>query len=802
MYIRKNASINVTIFDVSTADVMEKKTIFDQVVKLHTDSIASLSKKDMVTRFVVPAIFGQGNTRVGNSSSDYAKRCLFNDILGHNKISNRQYFGDTRIINSISEDRKEQKSRRKVRQEAITGIDNAKVIVSENKTLKLINKYHDKLIKASNKDLSSDASDFRAEDALKRYFTISMEMTETVKPKFDPNTSILRTVDKILFIDTTYSISEMRLAFEHKARLFSVSNNSSVERALFDFRNPHTNEYIKELYQKYGIKETGLWKKDIEESFYNLEDGLNHLFPYESLFSEDEKKVESAYNIFIPVTYVLFLENSSHLFIPAQEIISERHTIRNPRFFIVEGAVPKFTGYPEFMQYQPNKTDKHYNMKSQSRVYTDLGEDMYSLKTTLINIPSSFSTRLLKSKLKTVEVAKPDTDNFYFFTEEQAAKITEKSNRVADNLFYIKFDGRLNLSYYTYALQIKLINKFASEGYYTGIGMDDFIRHGKLIESPFNFTLPELYNELVQKQEYLSTKFNSTGQTILSQDMFDYEKAELLFLYILRKVGIELVSLRRNKWNDPDMGTFLTCLKQNDYLFTRDNLNKLYLSDYSFSSMSNLNKAYFLELVFTMVKTMEKEEIFTKVEGFIEECKTTSVKEIKLYDSRNKLTETLTTLIKNNHPRDVRDKFARHLMQNKKLFSTPKYKLYHLLYRNDSLQLIPLLVCNTLINDYIERLINVSMVYCTYIKIFYDNTNCKVISDDGKATVFLTDVSTQLRVQQGYENFYSSRGYEMILIKRLLEKNSAKTEGKIETFEEFTDLLISEFSREYFSTRK
>lgn len=805
MYIRKNTKLEVSIFDISMMDTMEKKEVYDQVALMHKDSITSLTNPKMQTRLVIPAIFNQGNTRLGGSSGA-AKHCLFNDILGLNKYANRDCFGKSRIISPLDKIYVA-KRKRKVKLEQVVSDDDTRVFVPETKTLKLVDKYHKKEIKASNKIMSNDDNDgpgmYKA--GLLRMVMVDFGIKETEKPKFDPKTSILRTVSHVLFIDATYSVSEMIIAFEQMDALFRVSYGNLGYNPYFDiFENYNSaSTRAKALYGKYEVKGPNVWKRDTEGRDNRLNDGNFVTFGYGSLFNEDEMTAKTACNTFIPVTFAIFLENASHLFQPTDSIIREEHTLRNPRFFISTCAVSGLMGYPDFYNKDEFEgRDRPIDLKTQSRKFTNLSMDDYSLKTTLTIIPRDFSTRLIKSKFKAINQFGVDKSCFHFFTDEDMERLTEKGKNYADNFFCVKFDDRIDLSYYTFVINTYLANKFAGAFYGDYTRVEDFIAFGRMVESPFKETLATSYDELIGRQASLATKFNTSSHTIISQEMFDYEKANLLYLYIIRKSGLSLYTLRRTQWSDDHSTKFMGPLKKNGYIFTREILNTYQSSDTSWLRIGSDRKAYLMEAMFRMVRTLPREQLFAEIDRLIAESKEKMDVMIKNFTSRQTLAKELTTIIKQNPPREVRDKFDREFHKQRKTIFKLNHNMYRLLHDSESLQLIPLLLSDTLLFNYIESLASLFRVYCTYLKIFADHTTeGRAIDENGLSVRFLTDSEILKKMQYEYSQYYSNRGTDVTLINRLLSDN-AKAKVRIEVLEEFTSLLLSEYTKEYLGSTK
>lgn len=785
-------------------DTMEKKELYDQVAVMHNDSIISLTNPKMQTRLVIPAIFNQGNTRLGGSSGA-AKHCLFNDILGLNKYASRDCFGKSRIINPLDKIYAVKK-KRKVKQEQVVSDDDTRVFVPETKTLKLIDKYHKKELKASNKIMASDDNDgpgmYKA--GLLRMVMVDFGMKED-KPKFDPKTSILRTVSHVLFIDATYSVSEMVIAFEQMDALFRVSYGNLGYNPYFDIFENYTSgsSRAKSLYGKYEVKGLTVWKRDTESRDNRLNDGSFLSLGYGSLFNEDEMTAKTACNTFIPVTFAIFLENASHLFQPTDSIIREEHTLRNPRFFVSTCAVSGTLGYPDFyVKDEFEGRTRPVDLKTQSKKFTNISMDEYSLKTTLTIIPRDFSTRLIKSKLKSVNQFGVDKSCFHFFSDEDMERLTEKGKNYADNFFCVKFDDRIDLSYYTFVINAWLANKFAGDYYGDYTRVEDFISFGRMVEIPFKETLATSYDELLGRQASLAFKFNTPTHTLISQEMFDYEKANLLYLYLIRKSGLPLYTLRRQQWSDDHATKFSGPLKKNGYIFTREILNSYQSSDISMLRIGSDRKAYLIEAMFRMVRTLPREQLFAEMDRLISESKVKMDAIIKNFISRQTLSKELTTIIKQNPPRDVRDRFDREFLKQRKALHKPNHNMYRLLHDSESLQLIPLLLSDTLLFNYIDNLGSLLRIYCTYLKMFADHTTeGRAIDENGLSVRFLTDSEILKKMRYEYSQYYSNRGNETALLNRLLSDN-AKAKVKIEVLEEFTTLLLSEYTKEYLGSTK
>jgi hypothetical protein len=812
MYIRKHTKLDVSIFDVSTMDITTKKEVYDQVAQMYTDSLFSLKDAKMQTRLVVPAIFNQGNTRVG-SSSGHVRHCLFDDILGQRIEPNRDCFGETRIINNLHKVYTFKKDK-KIKPEQITADDSANAFVPEGMTLKLINKHHQKELKSSNKILQGEyrpglgimkSTTGISYVILNDSWSSSDSCTKTPeKSKFDPKTSILRTISHVLFVDTVYSVSEMVIAFEQLETLFRVSYNAVGYRSYFEIFNNGFNatQLINSLYTKYEVKGTNVWKRDTENRHNHLDDGNFMRLAYNSLLNEDETLIKSTHDVFIPVTFVLFLENASHLFQPSQSIIKEDHTIRNPRFFTSVVSMSGSVGQPDFVHKEDYKNIKgQTRVKPQSKKFTNISTDMYSLKTTLTIIPQDFSLRLIKSKLKSVNQFNVNKDCFYFFTDEDMERLTEKGKNQADYFFNVRFDDRIDLSYYTFAMNTFLTNRFASNYYSDYIELQDFIGFGKVIEGPKEQKLITIYDDLLGRQSSIAYKFNSKDQVLVTKEMFDYEKASLLLLYIIKQSNLNLYKIRREDWNSTSAVVIALPLHKNNYLFSQEIINRFYNNEVSFLRTGNERKAYLMEALFRLVNTLPKDQLLVKVEEIITDCKSNIDRVFKNYTSRQTLSKELSRIIVENNPQEVRDKFDRMFNKQRTALFKVNYRMYELLNHSESLQLIPMLLGNILMYSYLEQLAGLFRMYCSYIREYYSVSTFKVIDMKGLSTQFLTDVETHKRVQQEYRGYYSIKG-ETKLIDRLLDENARKTTGKIEVLEEFTDLLISEFNKEYFSTTK
>jgi len=824
MFIRKDNRIDVTIFDVSNSSILSKKEMYDQAIQMHEESLKSATDIKTTTRIVMPTIFSYYNTEYIHSTS-CSRKALFNDILGRGLDVGEKEWGDTRIVNKrISTDRKPQKRR--------AGMFNTQVkendaLINDTKAYDLMHKYNKNTLKRSGLNVTSSANIDKA--SARGYDYYLYDDSTPKRNTFKEEDSELHHVDRVLIIDTVYTISELPLLIDQMYDLSRMCDNSLNRMDYLNIYRDLTRRLTqrtlnRELLGKYGIKDSRTWNRlNKTNTGIGSEYGTYYKKVFDSVHEENEATETLTSNVFIPVTYIFFLQKSNGLFMTNDSIIKESHVIKNPQFFVDKTPISETLGFPSYKSESFIHNDKGkltFKVQTHTSILPELTTSNFDLKTTLTSIPSSLAERLLKSKLKAVNNYATETkqyehymydipksilesdlmSSFHFFNKDQVNQITFEQRYHNHFFYYKRVDGRIDLSYYTKNINAYLINRFASTFYGSNINIDDIIISGEIMFKS-GVSLEEQYSKLENRQKILAEKFNDSKETILTENMFLYEKTNLLFMYLLKKTNHYICMDPKNRTGDSSFNRFKILICNNNYIFKKESIDAALTSDIKWLEINSVHKAHLYEYLFVYVKNHSKEEILKKIQdvltGFITTIENDAIKAV----STDKLVDIFIELVSKRGPvHNIFADFYNRFYKLVRVHTSVNATLLDIVSRGQSEDYILKIVHDVSMTTYLDNIMRIFSCLSLLIRLFVESNSTYVIDEKGKSYDFLLNSPAFARAHQNFYMYYGGREYQFEFIKNSIVTNSTST--KIDSLEIFTKLLINNFSKEYFGTLK
>ena len=807
MFTRTNVGLQVTVFDSAGISTLEKKVLWDKITEMHTDSLTSFSDEKMVTRFVLPVILNESNI-YPNGCCNTIQRCIFNDILGIQRDPNGDSYTKTQIINKQTFSSKRFK---RIKGERSNDIVKEQYNITETKTRTLIERHHKKLLLKSGKSIeqyNNDPNECKQPDP----FHDALLREAKKDDAFDVNKTVLNKVDKIMFVDTVYTVSELNIVMDQWSALHRFTNLTRVDNGYnsYSIRDTNVVTNLKKVYGKYKVKASSAWQR-IEQNESSFDSGYSNRLSLESLLKESEKEEELTNNIFIPVTFVFFIAGGKTMFNSTNQIVIEEHQNNIPQFFIAKTIVASPLGYP----HKTTEYSAQQEMKEQSSIVPD--EEMYSLNVTLVSIPANISNRLLKSKIKAVQNIETTTQpygdyeydipksilelglmsSFHFFTVEQEERIKTNDSTQAFKYYCTRFDGNVDLSYYTHNIHNWLVNKFASDTYYDVLGLNEIAYHPKTL-FVIKDKLSVLYEEIEKRQAKLSYIFNDT-KTLLSKEMFLYEKALFLTLYSLNKIGMSMISSRNETSKNHINGVFIPEIEalfvRNNYMVTYDILSRLGRYDVEMCSTGMVRRAYLLENMYFLVQNNTTEDIIKVVENSILESNQAHEQQVHSFVQEMNLHEKITKYLQHTE-RDIRN-----LMNElERVFRSYKRnpKIFEILTKQNSNEIFPIILTIIKTDSFRKKFKQFIRMYGLTLYYTYVSFNKLILDKDSINASFLIDSADQEKIIQMISNYNDVNDSNFKFISKHLVDNAAATKNT--DFKLFTKQLIEDFCKNYISS--
>jgi hypothetical protein len=793
MFIRINTKLETTIFNLSLSTVKEKLELFNTLVKKTKTDLLTIEKNKSPLFLSSVSIFLNSDLDLYNTSA-IGRQLLFNDIIGIRNYggNNTESFYKSNIFDT----RNVGSSSYKLRNPPV--LTKPTITVEEVKTGQLLKKYN-------KRDLNN----------LKQKVTVpETNKVREVGYDHDKETKylvpVLEEVDHLMIIEGTTTLSELGDILNIMAQL----GRNSVNRIyglydMYDYLDP--GDTLLKILLKYGVT-AGNASSQIE--FYQRRDRINRSSPTEvvnaSVFFENVdhlKLVSDELNIFIPFKLFLFLPNATKLFKDVNTLKVDNSIIDIPSAFS-----PQRTSFS--IGHQNRKADKQ---QTTGNLLPTLTTNNFKLKNTITYIPSNLSSRLLKSKLKLLEdkrmvlgeygeviynIPKSILDggyleDFYFFTKEQTTAINKAKEGSSKYSFNVTIEGMVNLSYYTNGIYNYLLNRFTNDFYNHSLLLTDFVYCPKLLYKEIP-NLGILIKELETKQTSLSTTFNNTQQTLLTHEMFLYEKATLLALYLLKKTGWEDSFLRDKHFRNYGKNV-LDTIKDNNYNFTQDLLRN---GDgyYDLTLVSSVRKAYLFETVYIACNEKSNEELLLWVEQVIAD--TTILVHRKTDNYRRQFNISVSMLKHLIHTagdaQGLQYEVDKQLRIFNDTFFSTESKIYFILSQEKSEKLLPLLLVDIGILNYAEILRREIL----FLPVLLYNCGEPLSVVEGKVTTsFLSDSKQQMSVLDNHFG-HNNRGKYLakypVLFKTLTEScNIENTDLGV-----FINMLLTNFDTYYLSSIK
>lgn len=806
MFIRKNLKFDVTIFDASLLDEKEKGVIAKDILKYAETNASVFSSKEELDKNKYPRLILPIYTiDDGLVRTDHI--ALYHDILGIQRLSIGNSFGNSRIINkNFKPILESNKSRSKDNKNKVTTPDSNTLSLLKDHNPKIVNKF----FKGSNTN-QTDGYSYKLDPPIdeEREFAIQEIQSDggllsmirkgvTIKEPFTLNSTTLldnksyniTKYDTLIFVDTICSISELhKFLIIYKNLLYNgnkiTTNTNRIIKLLLNIQKKY-NTYDSELFQTVNpnsyIYNNGLFSEKTVVS--------NLLFPFTK---QDEKLLSDVSNIFIPISFIwLYKKGKSELFEKNTSIITEEHTLYDPLVFT----------YNSYCGFYFSEEKTTYNT---THDLTKSTGDLYTLKTKLTYIPSLFCSRLIKSKLKYVLsdvkekvklgnneyfVSKSivETDllsSFHFINDEEKEKAIKNSTL---KHYYICCDDRVELSYYANHVFKHVANGFSKRLYKDEISIIDLYTNLDLIKNYVNTEFIKDYKKLIKNQEETNILFNTDNLTFISKEMFYYEQSIYIYSYLLNQLGYF--------YNKPDSIPFnrnIHFLKPQSLMNWMDNINKYQRYFYVDS------KVLIFKGLYNLISTEDNSilpniaDILSKVISEVKiECSTLA--KVFTFEGKTNGLPTLNDLIQNKLAKMIKIyKYNQKLMSilSSLLTSDPKEVIIKVLIREK---------CRNFI-VHLEALLRIliDMLYYTNIRINLNDLSdtdimTKLLDVKSEEYVKFTNVKDELR----YYNYQAD-----VLLNKL--KNiitivfNKKQEEQPKTLGKFIDVIIELYTKDYIS---
>jgi len=611
MFIRKNTTINTTIFDLELLSKEEKTNLFETIHKNYDKDLNSTKKETIPTFLSSIGVISNLSSTIYNYDYFYST-LFFTDII------------DLEQTSDIFEKRNIKKSNFVVGPQK----NEEDIIVTEEKTSELLNKYHSLEINALTKKVSVESTN-------NPKYCIKKSRTRNNLC----NNAELEDAGYLLILEGMCSLYEIGDVINTLSYLITTSQNNIG--LTVNLHNLIPSTVLDDILKKYSCFDTNF--RDQMFSYLSCDKSNNvqaQRFENSSLLFEntDQKPFEDdTLNIFIPYTLYIYLPKFTNWFKDITKITTECKVNDHAKILVTNRTDPSI-GYPKQINKSQVKS-KYLKQQTLESILPNITTNNYKLINNITFIPANFSSRILKSKLKNTtnksivlkeygnklyNIPKSVLDggymsDLYFFTDNQIIEINKAKISTFHHNFAVSKDGLVNLSYYTNNIHSKLLNRFASEHYRNDLTRGDFICNLNLL-CENSSDLKTLLADLKEKQNYLKETFNSREYIILTNEMFAYEKAVLLMLYLIKYTVSNTFGLKKDRGAE----------KRKDY-FNIVIANNYKISDSTFNSFQNLfstfvkitrtEKAYLLEALFIICFTKTDEEIIDLTLQIIKEQK-------------------------------------------------------------------------------------------------------------------------------------------------------------------------------------
>lgn len=787
MFVRKDTKIEVTIFDTSVMNKENKQEVWDSITKARKEclnEIRNASFKNM-PNLIFPAFFDSSSMH--SEKYDMLGRALFYDVMGEKVLYKDEYFGKTKIINTHilnSFIYKTKKSKRKtiykISNDPSLHKYNTEKVTTDQSTLSLLEKYH--------KEVSVKYNLKPSEDRIRSYDSIT-ESKKKIMPNFD-------NFDNIITVETVYSLSEILSVF--KAYNYLLTNTYSSDANFNQISSTDLVTLLTKLYEKYGVKDKKAYSDISERTLYYryLQHAKTEL---SSLINEDQELLMDTKNIFIPVTFVWFMDKfNPGLFIDNDSIIRENHIVLNPQFF---------AGYnSNWRPYKGQMYQEDVNLTLPDELTTN-----HVLKTNLTYIPKSLCNRILKSKLKTVlnpilekyevlnnvynipkTILELDLMSSFHFVDDTLIKEKLKTLPTdTHKVISISFDGNINTSYYTRYFKKYLTYKFAT---FTmpdrnAVNVIDFFANIKLAFVPIP-QLDSILNELNKRKEGLSQLLNTGEANVIPKELFQIEKAYILYLYILRKSGLRF-NFNGSKCIETDNLT-------EDYLYRG---NEGFNRDY-FGELSDYTRILIIKKLYDLIST-NPEDISDIIESIIKSIKEAIKSSIETVYMLDKVGHILLKSINSNTGvSTVSTVIKIYLNKVYKIFNIEDcitlQKEMEISYVETISKFISASVMRLLLQKY-RKLLNILTLVLHIIKA---NRSLTATDWTREIELFLINQTRQAAVIYEFQSFsmYGSDAEDRIYFNELVRKNCL-SKTPIKTLNELVSKILRSICEEYLSNK-
>ena len=784
MFVRKDTKIEVTIFDTSVMSKENKQEVWDSITKAKEECLKEIRDASFknIPNLIFPAFFDSSSINYDKSSA--LSKALFYDIMGEKVLYKDEYFGKTRIINTHILDSfiyKTKKSKRKTAYKISNDPSlhkyNTEKVTADQSTLSLLEKYH--------KEVSVKYNLKPSENRIRSFDSIA-----------ESKKKIMSNFDNIVTVETVYSLSEILNVF--KAYNYLLTSIYPSNANFNQISSTDLVTLLTRLYGKYGVKDKKAYSDISERTLYYRY--LQHVkTELSSLMNEDQELLTDTKNIFIPVTFIWFIDKfNPGLFVDNDSIIRESHIVLNPQFFADYS--------PNWTPYRGQKYQEDVNLTLPDELTTN-----HVLKTNLTYIPKSLCNRILKSKLKTVlnpvlekyEVLNnvyniPKTileldlmSSFHFVNDTLIKEKLKTLPADTHKVISISFDGNINTSYYTRYFKKYLTYKFATTIMpdRNNVNLMDFFASIKLAFVP----VPQLdciLKELNKREEGLFQLLNTGEANVIPKELFQIEKAYILYLYILRKSGLRF-NFNGSKHIETDILT-------EDYLYKG---NEGFNRDY-FGELSDYTRMLIIKKLYDLIST-NPEDISSLVESIIKSIKEaikSGIETVYMLDRVGNI--LLKSINSNNGVNTVNTVIKIHLNRIYKIFNIEDcitlQKEIEISYVETISKFISASVIRLLLQKY-RNLLNVLILILHTIKANRSLTATDWIRE---IELFLTNQTRQAAVFYEFQSYiiYGSNTEDRVYFNELVRKNcSSKT--PIKTLNELVSKILRSICEEYLSNK-
>lgn len=616
MFIRKNTKLNTTIFDITKLTTIEKTTLFEDVKsKVKTDANSLYDSSPIVRLSEITTL--DERSLSWNHSSKVIRELLFGNIMGIMPDSpNLVKSFSSRIFNQ----------RLLIKRQNVydnPSISSEKppnsVLIPEFKTGVLMKQHHEKELKALQKNIIYT----QEKDSKERI--ISVKGTNNYTTKFINELSHLIIVEGVCLLSETGRFINLMYDLHEEDTQFQYS--------IFDRESSF-------LYRDRISKINHKYKADVSHLKMQYNYSANNYFETQVLLKlaqEDTNinPIKNELNVFIPVTFYIFLKNADELFLPNIKICMEESNLSHFRDTsnINNLGTPRFT-----------KSGTKQNIKAQTStsILPLSTTNNNTLNNTIVYIPWTLTQRLLKSKLKTLKDSKLELceygdklynipksileldflSSFVFYSKEQTKLINESKNKEIGKWFSIEASNHVNLFYYTDFLQQQLVNRFASNYYKNGTKLIDFAANTRCVYMPTILT--EELNLLDQRFDDLEKTFNTENFIVISKDIRYLEKARLLLLHLLKEGISSTFKLEHTQYTECKLPSYL---QKSNGVITTDITKEFGTRNFPMI-IEGTHKAFMLESLYFIIQDNSNAEITTIINTILEKVQASKSKNL------------------------------------------------------------------------------------------------------------------------------------------------------------------------------